>query len=149
MTLPPLLSYLASVAPLGPLVHDMDSVSGKILLPRPQSSPFRRLAVIQLKGPGHLSTHHDCCSLTVPQQGWPAILEQPARMREILAACSRSKNGWGFHWSRLAFLPRGMYLKGYVRSVAFQMSLAIIPSLLLIAVLFQHRLSFSRPKPAS
>jgi hypothetical protein len=38
-----------------------------------------------------------------------------------------------------------MYLKGLVRVSIIQIYLAIIPSLLLIAVLFQHRSNFSRP----
>ena len=38
-----------------------------------------------------------------------------------------------------------MYLKGLVRVAVVQMYLAIIPSLLLIAVLFEHRSTFSRP----
>ena len=38
-----------------------------------------------------------------------------------------------------------MYAKAFVRVSVYQLNLCIIPSLLLIAVLFQHRLSFSRP----
>jgi hypothetical protein len=38
-----------------------------------------------------------------------------------------------------------MYLKAYVRMSVYQLNLCIIPSLLLLAVLFEHRLRFPRP----
>jgi hypothetical protein len=43
-----------------------------------------------------------------------------------------------------ALLALVMYLKAFVRVSVYQLNLCIIPSLLLIAVLFQHRLSFPR-----
>jgi hypothetical protein len=51
---------------------------------------------------------------------------------------------WHAFLLTFALLALVMYLKAYVRISVYQLNLCIIPSLLLIAVLYQHRLSFPR-----
>jgi hypothetical protein len=131
LTLPPLIYYL-SVAPLHSLVHDM------ILYParhyhRARNVPFPRL---YLRGPDNLGVY-----LPIPI----AVISLYAALRERSPV--RNDNPGGFtDWRKqqgflvtfgvLVFL---MYMKGFVRVSVFQTLLAIIPSMLLTAVLFQNR----------
>jgi hypothetical protein len=55
------------------------------------------------------------------------------------------KTRWHGFLLLFALLALVMYLKAFVRMSVYQLNLCIIPSLLLIAVLFEHRFSFSRP----
>ena len=132
VTLPPALYYF-SVAPVGPLVHDI------ILYParyyhRGRNLPFPAVNIHVLE---YLGIY------------LPIVLAPLALFTAVYAPIS-SSNGGSSRGARdnqalrgllitFGLLTVAMYLKGYVRVSLFQMSLAIIPSLLLSAALVQHR----------
>jgi hypothetical protein len=140
VTLPPLLYYL-SVAPIGPLVHDM------ILYPaiyyyRGRNLPFPAIGLHSVEDLGiYLPIMIVAAALYVAVSGYFAATGKDARNSVAMVEKQQCQ---GFLVT-FGLLTTAMYIKGYVRVSLFQMSLAIIPSLLLIAVLFQHRMSFSRP----
>jgi hypothetical protein len=135
LTLPPALYYL-SVAPVAALVHDV------ILFPRRyyfagRHLPFPGMTLKELENLGiYLPLAIAAISLYA--------LVQPLSGKRDAEPSSEGRSWRGF---LLAFglLLVVMYLKGLVRVSSGQLYLAIIPSLLLIAVLFQHRSAFARP----
>jgi hypothetical protein len=140
VTLPPLLYYL-SVAPLGPLVHDMILYPAKYYH-RGRNLPFPALDLYSVEDLGiYLPIMIVGAALYVAVVGYFGTAGKDARN----SAGIFEKQEWQGFLITLGLLTAAMYVKGYVRVSLFQMSLAIIPSLLLVAVLFQHRLSFSRP----
>jgi hypothetical protein len=140
VTLPPLLYYL-SVAPIGPLVHDMILYPAKYYY-RGRNLPFPAIDLYTLEDLGiYLPIMIVAATLYVAVAGYFGMAGKDARS----SAGTFEKQEWQGFLVTLGILTAAMYFKGYVRVSLFQMSLAIIPSLLLIAVLFQHRLSFSRP----
>jgi hypothetical protein len=139
VTLPPLLYYL-SVAPLGPLVHDMILYPAKYYY-RGRNLPFPQIGLHSLEDLGiYLPIMIAAAALYAAVAGYLGA-RNSAGMVE--------KQEWQGFLITFGLLTAAMYFKGYVRVSLFQMSLAIIPSLLLIAVLFQHRLSSSRPARVS
>ena len=139
VTLPPLLYYL-SVAPLHPIVHDI------ILYPsryyhRGRNLPFPRV--------GPRSFENIQVYLPIAVAGISLYVAAAQRFftrnnQPVPSCISEGKKPEGFlvTFGLLAFV---MYFKGYVRMEVAQMYLCIIPSLLLIAVLFQERRRFDRP----
>lgn len=129
LTLVPALYYF-SVAPAAALFHDIILFPGKYYA-RARNMPFPPLSVKGLENLGiYLPIAIACIALYgLLKLGFGAVKE------------------WKGFLITFGLLLGVMYLKGLVRVSVVQMYLAIIPSLLLIAVLFQHRSAFSRPIP--
>jgi len=139
VTLPPLLYYL-SVAPLGPLVHDVILYPAKYYY-RGRNLPFPAIDLYTVEDLGiYLPIMIVAAALYVAVAGYFRATGKDARN----SAGMVEKQEWQGFAITLGLLTTAMYFKGYVRVSLFQMSLAIIPSLLLIAVLSQLRSSFSR-----
>jgi hypothetical protein len=140
VTLPPLLYYL-SVAPLGPLVHDMILYPAKYYY-RGRNLPFPEIGLHTVEDLGiYLPIMIVVVALYVVVAAYLGATGKDVRNYFGVV----EKQEWRGFLITFGLLTAAMYVKGYVRVSLFQMSLAIIPSLLLIAVLFQYRLSFSRP----
>jgi hypothetical protein len=135
-TLPPLIYYL-SVAPIGPLVHDM------ILYParyyhRGRNLPFPGVHVHSLENLGiYMPIAIAGLSLYVAGAAYLRARKSASDSKEIL-----KEQPWLGFFVTFALLTGAMYVKGFVRVSLFQMYLAIIPSVALIAVLFVHRFAF-------
>jgi hypothetical protein len=130
LTLPPALYYL-SVAPVAAVVHDV------ILFPRRYYFAGRNLPF-----PGMTFKELENLGIYLPLA--IAAISLYALLKSDAEPSSQGRSWRGF---LLAFglLLVVMYLKGLVRVSSGQLYLAIIPSLLLIAVLFQQRSAFARP----
>jgi hypothetical protein len=140
VTLPPALYYL-SVAPLHPVVYDI------ILYPRHYYYRSRNLPfpVISLRELDYLGIY---LPIVVAVISLYALMRSRLRARGNDASSFQvAPEGRRWHGFLVTFglLLLVMYLKGFVRVGLFQLYLAIIPSLLLMAVLFQHRSSFPGP----
>ena len=137
LTLPPLIYYF-SVAPVGPLVHDM------ILYParyyhRGRNLPFPGVHVHSLENLGiYLPIAIAGLSLYA---GVAAYLRAPKNA--FNPKQTPKEQPWLGFLVTFALLTVAMYLKGFVRVSLFQMYLAIVPSIVLIAVLFVNRFAFS------
>jgi hypothetical protein len=137
LTLPPLIYYF-SVAPVGPLVHDM------ILYParyyhRGRNLPFPGVRVHTLENLGiYVPIAIAGLSLYVGGAAYLRVRKNAFDSKETL-----KQQSWLGFLVTFALLTVAMYLKGFVRVSLFQMYLAIVPSLILIAVLFVHRFAFS------
>jgi hypothetical protein len=127
LTLVPALYYF-SLAPAAALLHDIILFPGKYYA-RARNMPFPPLSVKGLENLGiYLPIAIACMSLYgLVKVGFGAVKE------------------WKGFLITFGLLLGVMYVKGLVRVSVVQMYLAIIPSLLLIAVLFEHRSVFSRP----
>ena len=122
LTILPALYYF-SVAPLAPIFHDI------ILFPskyygRSRNLPFPGLHIKTLENLG--------------------VYLPIAAAAVSLYALAKKRMAWRGFLVAFVVLLLVMYLKGLVRVSPVQMYLAIIPSLLLLAVLFQHQSVFSR-----
>jgi hypothetical protein len=140
VTLPPALYYL-SVAPLQSFVHDLILYPGKYYH-RGRNLPFPG---IDLKGLEnfeiYLPVAAACISLFV---ALAPRLGAHGKSAFTLQSISEEQKWRGFLVT-FGLLALVMYFKGFVRVGIFQMYLSIVPSLLLIAVLFQRRLTLPRP----
>jgi hypothetical protein len=139
LTLPPALYYL-SVAPLAPLVHDM------ILYPAKYYHAGRNLPFpgIHLRGLENLGIYLPIAIVGISLY---AVVGGRLGARGNRAFSSQSiseEQKWHGFLVTFGLLALVMYFKGLVRVSIPQMYLSIVPSLLLIAVLFQHRLTFPR-----
>jgi hypothetical protein len=138
VTLPPALYYL-SLAPLHPLIHDIILFPSKYYH-RTRNLPF---PAITLKGFDNFAIY---LPIAVVGISLYAVVAGLLRMRDHEAS-ARNKSELRMYGFLVAFglLTFVMYFKGFVRVSVIQMYLAIIPSLLLAAALFQQRFTFSRP----
>jgi hypothetical protein len=139
LTLPPALYYL-SVAPLAPLIHDMIVYPSKYYH-RARNLPFPG---IYWKGLENFEIYLPIAvagiSLYVP-----AAHRLGARVKGAFRSPSTSEEqNWLGFLVTFGLLTLVMYLKGFVRVSMAQMYLSIVPSFLLIAVLFQHRSTLPR-----
>jgi hypothetical protein len=139
VTLPPALYYL-SVAPLHPLIHDIVLFPSKYYH-RARNLPF---PAITLKGFDTFAVYLPIALVGISLY---AVVTGLLRMRDHEASAqskSEQQQRYGFlvAFGLLTFV---MYFKGFVRISVIQMYLAIIPSLLLAAALFQDRFAFRRP----
>jgi hypothetical protein len=139
VTLPPLLYYL-SVAPLHPVVHDI------ILYPsryyhRGRNLPFPRV------GPRSFENIQVYLPIAVVGMSLYVAATKVFSTRSDRPGPSRvsEETNLGGFLVTFGLLALVMYFKGYVRMAVAQMYLCIIPSLLLVAVLFQERRRFHRP----
>lgn len=130
LTLPPALWYI-SVAPLKAFVHDI------IFYPshyyhRGRNLPFPRI---------HLKGWDDTVAYFLPVVFALSLYSLVFSQKDPDSAME-GRPDW--RWVLLAFTPFAflMYLKGYVRISGIQLLSSSIPSLLLIAVLFEQRHRF-------
>ena len=138
VTLPPALYYL-SVAPLHPLIHDVVLFPSKYYH-RARNLPF---PAVTLEGFDNFAVYLPIALVGISLY---AVVAGLLRMRDHEGpAQSRSEKqqryGFLVAFGLLTFV---MYFKGFVRISVIHMYLAIIPSLLLAAALFQDRFAFSR-----
>jgi hypothetical protein len=138
LTLPPAI-YFLSVVPLASLAHDI------ILYPvyyynRARGLPFPGIQVTSIENLGvYLPIPIVALSLfaLVVPHGSGAGSKGPYTPQ------TRSRKAyWQGFLVTFGLLTSAMYLKGLVRVSPVQMYLSIVPSLLLIAVLFEYRVSF-------
>ena len=139
VTLPALLYYL-SVAPLHPVLHDIILYPSRYYhrgrnLPFPRFGPrsFENIQVYLPIAVIGMSLYVAASKVFSTRSNRP----DPSRVSE-----KKTLGGFLVTFALLAFV---MYFKGYVRMAVGQMYLCIIPSLLLLAVLFQERRRFHRP----
>jgi Dolichyl-phosphate-mannose-protein mannosyltransferase len=138
VTLPPALYYL-SVAPLHPLIHDVVLFPSKYYH-RARNLPF---PAITLKGFDNFAVYLPIALVGI---SFYAVVAGLLKMRDHKGSAqskSEEQQRYGFlvAFGLLTFV---MYFKGFVRISVIQMYLAIIPSLLLAAALFQDRFAFPR-----
>jgi hypothetical protein len=140
VTLPALFYYL-SVAPLGSFVHDIIIYPARYYH-RGRNLPFPGIPLRALENVGiYLPIAIIGISLYVVVAG---RLRGRGKGSSTLQSSSEEQK---FHGFLLMFglLALAMYFKGFVRVSLVHLYLSIIPALLLITVLFQHRLTLARP----
>ena len=140
LTVPPALYYF-SVAPLAPLLQDV------VLFPSKNYHRIRNLPFppIDLKSLENLSVYLPiaiaCLSLYILVRSFVQAGGNAASSAES----TPRNDAWRGFLITFGLLLVVMYLKGLVRVSPGQVHLAVIPSLLLIGVLFQQRLTYPRP----
>jgi hypothetical protein len=140
LTLPAVVYYL-SIAPVASLVHDIILYPAKYYH-RGRNLPFPR---IHLNNFGDLGIY---LPIAIAGISLYVLVAQRSRAPSDNASKFqgiREEQEWRGFLVTFGLLVLVMYLKGFVRVSLSQMYLAIIPSLLLIAVLFQHRSVFPHP----
>jgi hypothetical protein len=140
LTIPAAIYYL-SVAPLAAMLEDIVFYPAKYYH-RGRYLPFPG---IDVKGLENLGVY---LPIAITGVSVYALVARRFRVRpsdaDRLDNTRQTQEWYGFLVT-FTILLIVMYLKGLVRAAPLQMYLAIVPSLLLAAVLFQHRASFSRP----
>jgi hypothetical protein len=140
VVLPPALFYL-SVAPLHDIVHDIITYPAQYYH-RGRNLPFPR---ITLKGLDNIAVY-----LPIAIVGIATYVLFAHRSREqndgiLIKETKRDEHPWQGFLITFGLLAFVMYFKGWVRMSPGQVFLSTIPSLLLLAGLFQRRSSFPRP----
>jgi Dolichyl-phosphate-mannose-protein mannosyltransferase len=125
----PFAFYYLSVAPLHPIVYDIFLYPGKYYH-RGRNLPFPRVSRVSLE---LLEVYLPLAAIGI---SFYIVIRQ-----RTSAGNDRALRLLGFLLT-FALLALAMYFKGYVRIMIDQMLLCIIPTLLLTAVLFEHRSSF-------
>jgi hypothetical protein len=136
--IPPVLYYL-SVAPFHDFAFDM------IVYPSKYYHGGRNLPFpgIDLRGLENLEVYLLVVAIAISLYVALAGLFG-ARGNDVSSRSTSEEKKWHGLLLTFALLALVMYLKAFVRMSVYQLNLCIIPSLLLIAVLFAHRLSFHR-----
>ena len=137
--------YYLSVSPLYPFVYDIIIYQSKHYHGA-RDLPFPGISLINFDDIG--------IYLPIAILGISLYIVVAHRFRDRGKDAPRSQtmteeqkwHGFLITFGLLAFV---MYFKGFVRVSLLHMYLSMVPSLLLIAVLFQHRLTFSRSVRAS
>jgi hypothetical protein len=135
----PALYYL-SIAPLAPLLQDIVLFPRKYYF-RGRNLPFPGLPWRELENLGVY------LPLAIAALSLYALIDRRSLTAGTGAASVEGlteERRWHGFLVTFGLLLVGMYLKGVVRVAPIQMYLAIVPSLLMIAVLFQHQSAFSR-----
>jgi hypothetical protein len=135
------LAYYLSRGPLFPFVHDILIYPSKYYY-RGRNLPF---PAITLKGLDNIGIYLPVGILAVSLY---AVLASWLRAGDGDSTSSYDDTAdkpWHGFLITFGLLTFVMYLKGYVRVSLVHMYLAILPSLFLIAVLYQYRDSFTRP----
>jgi hypothetical protein len=139
LTVMPALYYL-SVAPLAPLLQDI------IVFPHRYYFHGRNLPFppISWRGLENLGIY---LPLAIAGLSLYVLIDRRSRTASTGEASAEGvarERGWQAFLITFGLLLVVMYLKGVVRVAPIQMYLAIVPSLLMIAVLFQHQSAFTR-----
>lgn len=129
----PVLYYL-SVAPLGSIAHDIIVFPRKYYY-RSRNLPFPRIT------PRYFENIGIYLPLAIAAMTLYALAVHRVRHS---AHGTVEERRWDGFLITFGLMLAVMYLKGIVRIAPIQMYLAIVPSLLLIAVLFEHRTVFPR-----
>jgi hypothetical protein len=138
-TLPPALYYL-SVAPLRFFVHDMIVYPSRYYH-RGRNLPFSGVYLHGLENLGlYLPILIALLSLSFALL--PAVRARWSASRDVKPSARMER--WRALLVIFGLLAAVMYLKGFVRVSLTQMYLSIVPSLVLIAVLFGHRQTLPR-----
>jgi hypothetical protein len=140
VTLPGLFYYL-SVSPLYPFVHDIIIYPSKYYH-RGRNLPFPEITLSGLENIGiYLPIAIVGISLYI------VVIHGLADSRKGASNSQSIPDEHRWHAFLLMFglLALAMYFKGFVRVSLVHMYLSITPSLLLVAVLFQHKMTLSRP----
>ncbi len=134
VTLPPALYYV-SVAPLRFFVHDMIVYPGRYYH-RGRNLPF---SGVHLRGLENLDLYLPIliALLSLYVALVPAYKARRSASRDVKPLAGMER--WRALLVIFGLLAAVMYLKGFVRVSLTQMYLSIVPSLVLIAVLFGHR----------
>jgi hypothetical protein len=134
------LLYYLSRAPLYPFLHDIIIYPSKYYY-RGRHLPFPAITWKGLDKIGiYLPIPIIGISFYVALVRW---LPVPGR-RERASQGLPTEQMWRGFLVTFALLALVMFFKGFVRVGLLQMYLSILPSLLLVAVLFQHRSAFTR-----
>ena len=132
------LSYYLSRAPIYDFVFDVFIYPGKYYY-RGRNLP---LPGIHLKGLDKLGVYFAATIICISLYIAVTYRSRTSRMGASTATAKQRLRGFLITFGLLAL---AMYFKGIVRISLIHMYLSILPSLLLIAVLFQHRMTFTRP----
>jgi hypothetical protein len=132
LTVPAAIYYL-SVASAAPLLHDILLYPSKYYR-RDRSLPFPRTRRLE-----NLGVY---LPILIAAFSLYSVVKVSPRSSGDALHLTRQRQGYLVTFGLLLAV---MYLKGLVRVSIIQIYLAIIPSLLLMAVLFQQRSQFSRP----
>jgi hypothetical protein len=139
ITLPAVFYYL-SVAPLHPLLYDIFIFQSKYYH-RARNLPFPGISLKRL--------YNFAIYLPIAVVGTSmyAVLAGALKASNSQPSARNNANEPDLRGFLIAFglLTIAMYLKGFVRVGVTQMFLATVPSLLLLAALFQQRINFRRP----
>lgn len=129
----PVLYYL-SVARLNSIAHDVVVFPRKYYY-RSRNLPFPKVTLKYFENIGVY------LPLAIAAMTLYALARQRARRN---APSTIGERKWDGFLITFGLMLAVMYLKGIIRIAPIQMYLAIVPSLLLIAVLFEHRAAFPR-----
>ena len=135
------LGYYLSRAPIYPFVHDILIYPSKYYH-RGRNLPF---PAINLKGLDNIGIYLPVAIIAISLY---VVFATRSRTQDKDASDSYDhtvSQPWHGFLITLSLLTLVMYLKGFVRVSLIQTYLAILPSVLLVAVLFQHRDSLTRP----
>jgi len=133
------LSYYLSRAPFSAFVHDILIYPSKYYY-RARNLPFPG---IHLKGLDKLGVYFPVAIIGISLY---VVLVRRSRTSERDAFSSApAEQTWRGFLVTFGLLALTMYFKGIVRVSLIHMYLSILPSLILIAVLFQLRITFARP----
>jgi hypothetical protein len=135
VTLPPAFYYL-SVAPVQPIIHDI--ILQSRYYHRGRNLPFPKIHFIGLE---NLEIYLPIAVIAI--SFYIAARRSLTRDSEEVSAQNRSREqGWLGFLLTFALLALVMYFKGLVRVSIAEMYLSFLPSLLLLAVLLEHRSIF-------
>jgi hypothetical protein len=139
MVVLPALYYL-SVAPFHDFAFDM------VIYPSRYYHGGRNLPFpgIDLKGLENLEVYLPVAAIAISLYVAFAGLFGARNNHAVSSRSDSEEKKWHGFLLMFALLALVMYLKAYVRMSVYQLNLCIIPSLLLIAALFEHRLLFPR-----
>jgi hypothetical protein len=138
LAVPPAIYYF-SVAPFAPLFHDI------VLYPSKYYGRDRNLPFPRIYGLENLGVYLPIAITAVSLYALGECRFGARRNGMGLIEDIPQARQWHGYLVTFSLLLSVMYLKGLVRISPIHMYLAIIPSLLLIAVLFQHQSAFSWP----
>jgi hypothetical protein len=138
LAVPPAIYYF-SVASFAPLFHDI------ILYPSKYYGRDRNLPFPRIYGLENLGVYLPIAITAVSLYALVECRFGARRNGTRLVEDIPHDRQWNGYLVTFGLLLVAMYLKGLVRVSPIHMYLAIIPSLLLIAVLFQHQSAFSWP----
>jgi hypothetical protein len=137
--LPPVFYYL-SVAPLHPFIHDVFLYPIKYYH-RSRNLPFPPFSLHRFDDSA-IYTIIAIIGISICVAAIPHFRVCRKSVRNLLSR--REKQGWHGFLIVFGFLALAMYFKGFVRVSLIHLYLSIIPSLLLLAILVEHRPKFPR-----
>ena len=135
------LFYFLSVSTLHPFIYDIILYPSKYYH-RGRNLPFPGISFRELD---NIGIYLPIATIAISIYVIVAHRYQARRNNSSTSESTSEEQKWHGFLITFALLALVMYFKGLVRVSLIHMYLSIIPSLLLIAILFQHRLTLSRP----